>query len=242
MPVDYSLLPTPGAGAHGHSPIKRAQLFLRRRPLITSFVSLMLFLAVYVSIFPSHPAQLSSAVGSSWSSSAKTGSSGSWDPDDDDGWFSKISGSGSKSSLAVDRQKCEQLWQDDGRLATSGPPPTSGSGGVTEGSSSSSSSSPGGVVSGPVDGGKAEYSLEEEIRKGKTRKEALKEMVAKTNGYYVRDYPLYVFPSARSTASTELRDKLMACSHPAPLCSWLGWNNIRYIIEVRPSAFSPASP
>jgi hypothetical protein len=182
MPADYALLPPPSAGSgpshHSPSKTKRLQLFLKRRPLLTSFVSLAIILSVYVTVFPSHPARVTSAVTSTWS--GKTSHSPDWDAsgDDDDGWFSHIGGGGgsSKSSYAVDKAKCEQLWQEEGRIAQ------------PHGSTTSS----GAIESGPVDDGSGAYSLEAEIRGGKSRKDALREMVGKTKGYYVRDYPLSV--------------------------------------------------
>ena len=184
MPADYALLPPPSAGGgsshHSPSKAKRLQLFLKRRPLLTSFVSLVVVLSVYVTIFPSHPARVTSAVSSSWSGKPSTGTDWNAAGDDDDGWFSHIGGGGgsggSKSSYAVDKAKCEQLWQDEGRVSGGGGQPAHGSTHAVE--------------SGPADDGTRAFSLEAEIRAGKTRKEALHEMVAKTKGYYVRDYPL----------------------------------------------------
>lgn len=199
MPADYALLPPPSAGGgsshHAPSKAKRLHVYLKRRPLLTSFVSLAVILSVYVVIFPSHPARVTSAVSSSWSGKTthSTGYGAGDDDDDGDGWFSHIGGLGStKSSYAADRAKCEQLWQDEGRVVA-----------FPHGSSHPSS---GAIESGPVDDGSGAFSLEDEIRGGKSRKEALLEMVDKTNGYYVRDYPLCVLahPLPRFAAASDL--------------------------------------
>lgn len=216
MPADYSLLPTPSAGgASHHSPstAKRVHLFLKRRPLLTSLLSLSLVLAVWASVFPSHPARVTSAVSSTWA--GKTTHLPSWDSeagDEDDGWLSRLGvGSGKTAGGAVDKAKCEQLWRDEGLVAVAP---------ATHGSAASSSGGGSAPTSGSVDGGAVHFSLEDEIRQGKTRKQALQDMVDQTKGFYVRDYPLCV-PGPPCPAASSPADRLCTSLRGAA-AGWAG--------------------
>lgn len=75
--------------------------------------------------------------------------------------------------------ECEQAWRDQPLGHPSAVPPDAGGGGGLAGHEHDAQES----------GERGYFSLEDEIRQGKTRKEALSKMLNSTKGYYARDWP-----------------------------------------------------
>jgi hypothetical protein len=183
MPSAYSLLPTSGSAPTGTVP-KRLNAFLRRRPLLTSSLLISLLLVLYLSVFESEhlPDKATISNPTKWTPPSLSGWGSSYD--DDGAGAGGGRGKAGMAKAAAERQRCEALWREDGRTAPGGAVVGEGLG---EGWSNT------GIVGG--EGGQDDdegFSLEREIKKGRDRKDVLREMVSKTNGYYVRDYPLYV--------------------------------------------------
>ncbi|CED85562.1 hypothetical protein [Phaffia rhodozyma] len=194
----------PGNTHHPATPSapRRVLILLKRRPVFSSILAITLATTIFLVLSPAQAQRISSATKSSWYSSS-------------DGDYT--SAASKAAQAASDRQRCDTIWREEHRGASWGGspgqsdvgavPPKGGwsktgdgaddvedEGWGEEGLSSS-------VHSGSDNNNK--FSMAREISKGKSRKRVLQEMVAKTNGYYARDYSL-----------------------------WLGWNNVRYIIEA----------
>lgn len=170
----YDLLP--GSTPSTSIPLtKKASLFVRRKPVLSSLLSLLLLTTVYISIFPSHPQALSNSVSSSWNSPSRL-------EDDESSWYPAA------KSQASDRERCDQVWRDEGRVWPPAAVPALA--GSEHGGGAGAGEAHGNGGWGTEAEGREGFSLEEEMKKGKTRKEVLQEMVGKTKGYYVRDWPL----------------------------------------------------
>lgn len=159
-----------GLSTSSPSPLRRVTVFLKRKPLVSVALAFTLIFFGYGLSSPA--AAASNLTPSNW-----------YRPSQSDAY------TGSAAS-AIDRARCEELWKQDGR-------PLAGPGGALPIKPETGVGRAGGGWSDEerhgwetVNEGGVSFSLEDEVRKGRERKEVLREMVGKTKGFYVRDYPL----------------------------------------------------
>lgn len=100
--------------------------------------------------------------------------------------------------MASERQRCDELWREEGRGgwgdSTGARPPKGGWSKTGDGMEEEEEETGWGTEAvshtEAYIGGSGKFSLTEEIKNGRSRKEVLQEMVDKTKGYYARDYSL----------------------------------------------------
>jgi len=171
----------PGSNARGRAPIplNRINTLVRRKPLLWIAVALNALVIIYVA---SSTSGIDLQNSLNWYTHAST--------------YSDEFGDGVMS--LKERVRCDQLWRDEAIMR----PPTA----VTEKELPIKPGTNGpaqliGDANTPEEhecsyqwrfqsGEGAAYSLGNEILKSRLRREFLRDMVSKSKGYYVRDYPL----------------------------------------------------